>query len=199
MCIKGKPYNLIKEGSYGCHRIVEHKIDASNAHPIEKPLRRVDEHVSDMLKDGAVTFECPDCDYAAKRKRDLRRHAEYHHRAGSLREGKTDDLRKDPGDLIGLTNLSKEPAAVREKKRGVDDSPVFAPPRKISCDTQGDAPEKSKTQSRADKKTEKEDDTEEVVNRKSGCPENENTGRLVDTGESGRRHRPPHWHEDCMM
>ncbi|XP_056019222.1 uncharacterized protein LOC130054228 [Ostrea edulis] len=140
-----------------------------------------------------LAFECQECDYATKRERDLKRHAESQHRTDNLQKEKTgrnelDDLGKDPGDLhhlIGLKNTSQKPAAAGEKKRSADDSPVFAPPRKIFRVTQGDAPDKTKIQSKSaegHRKKSTSADKEEAKNTISTSTQTqESDGQVVST------------------
>lgn len=77
-----------------------------------------------------LNYECPECDYATRRERDLKRHSETHTSAKEKPEEST-DLGKDPGDLFELIGL-KEPstkASVPKKKKA--EVPEFAPPKKV--------------------------------------------------------------------
>jgi hypothetical protein len=117
-----------------------------------------DEHTVQYARElrEKLIFKCVKCDYATKRVRNLKRHPETRHRADSkektARPGEINNKRKDPGDhhkFNGLGSPSRNPAAAEEKKKKVDNFPVFEPPRKVSRTTQGDAPGSSKTQSKS--------------------------------------------------
>lgn len=77
-----------------------------------------------------MNYECPECDYATRRERDLKRHSETHTSAKEKPEEST-DLGKDPGDLFELIGL-KEPstkASVPKKKKA--EVPEVASPKKV--------------------------------------------------------------------
>jgi hypothetical protein len=95
-----------------------------------------------------LTFECAECDYAAKRERDLKRHVETRHRADSREKI---DKGKDPGnphEFIGLVNLSRKLMVAGEKEKSADDFSAFEPPWKVGRVKQQNAPDMSKTKSK---------------------------------------------------
>jgi hypothetical protein len=101
-----------------------------------------------------LRFKCAKCDYAAKRERDLNRHAETRHRADSREKtelGEMDNKGKDPRNLhefIGLVNLSRKPMVDGEKQNSADDFSAIEPPRKVGRIKQGNAPDTSKSKSK---------------------------------------------------
>jgi uncharacterized C2H2 Zn-finger protein len=98
-----------------------------------------------------LKFECAECDYVAKRERDLKRHVQTRHKADSREKtevGEMDNKGKDPRnhhELIGLIYLSRKPMVAGEKEKSADDFSAVEPSRKVSRFKQGDAPETSKS------------------------------------------------------
>jgi hypothetical protein len=78
-----------------------------------------------------------------KRERDLKRHAEKHHKADSRK--KTENLHES----VGQVNPFRKPVAAGEKEKKPDDPLVFELSRKIFHITQGGALVKTKTQSKS--------------------------------------------------
>lgn len=81
-------------------------------------------------KKDELTYECPDCDYATRRERDLKRHSETHNVAKD-KPDEPNDLRNNHGDfldLIGLKEPSTRPSTPKKKK---DYSPQFSSPKKV--------------------------------------------------------------------
>jgi hypothetical protein len=99
-------------------------------------------------------FECAECDYAAKRERDLKRHVETRHRADTKEKTDLDEIAntgKDPRNLhefIGLVRVPRKPVVVGEKEKSVDDFSAFEPPQKVGRVKQRNAPETLKTKSK---------------------------------------------------
>jgi hypothetical protein len=118
--------------------------DMGNEHTVQSLRKRTEK----------LKFECAECDYAAKRARDLKRHVQTRHKADSREKtelGEMDNKGKgprNPHEFIGLVYLSRKPIVTGEKEKSADDFSAVEPLRKVSHFKQGDAPETSKSKSK---------------------------------------------------
>jgi hypothetical protein len=101
-----------------------------------------------------LEFKCAECDCAAKRERNLKRHTETKHKADSKEKTELGEMNykgkdpRNPNEFIGLVNLSRKLMVAGEKEKNADDFSAVEPSRKVSRFKKGDAPETSKSKSK---------------------------------------------------